>query len=94
MTTVVTNAGALAAAAAPGLAVVSLRKATAGAADAKRRGHRISGEMVANVSAVPIALGGARVQSTTIQGLIEEFGSRYRPPHVWFRPSMDAARVG
>lgn len=94
MAQVVTYPGALAAATAPGLAAVSMRKATAGALDAKRRGHKISHDMVNNTSAIPIAFGGARVQSTTIQGLIEEFGSRYRPPHVWFRPSMDAARAG
>jgi hypothetical protein len=69
-----------------------MRKAAAGAADAKQRGHKISHDMVNNTSAIPFGVNGARVQSTTIQGLIEEFGSRYRPPHVWFRPSMEVAR--
>ena len=94
MTTVVTNAGAVAALAfSPELIAVSMRKASAGAEDARRRAHVITGEMRRGIHVVPL-LGGARVSGGSDHDIYEEFGTRYRPPHPFMRPSMDAARAG
>lgn len=94
MTHAVTNDGTLRGALLPGLTAISLRKANVGVAAAKGYAHVITGEMRAGVNAVPLPGGGARVQGGTDHDIFEEFGTRYRPPHPWLRPSMPAAAAG
>ena len=94
MARVVTNAGALKAALLPGVTAASLKKATAGANAARHFAHVISGDMRRSIAVSPMPLGGARVSASAKQATFEEFGTRYRPPHPFMRPSMDAARFG
>ena len=93
MTRVVTNAGALAAATAGGLAAVSMRKATAGAVDAARRARVDKGEMRAGIHAEPLGIG-ARVTGRSDHDIFNEFGTFRMAAQPMFRPSMDAARAG
>lgn len=95
MTSVTTNQGALRGAMLPGLLAVSTRKGEAGRADAQARAHVITGEMRAGVHTIPLpAVGGCRVSGGSDHDVYEEFGTRYRPAHPWFRPSMAAAAAG
>jgi hypothetical protein len=76
VTSVVTNAGALAAATAPGLAVVSLRKAAAGAAAAASysrvgKTKRLSGGWHPE----PLGINGARVINEVEYAAAHEFGA-------------------
>ena len=93
MARAVTDVGALTAAALPGLAATSLRKAEAGAADARMRAHVITGEMRGGVHTLPLPLGGARVSGGSDHDVFEEFGTRFRPAHPWMRPSMIVAAL-
>lgn len=91
---VTTDAGALRAATLPGLLAVSTRKAEAGLQDFRARVHVITGEMRDGAHVVPLpAQGGARVQGGSDHDMYEELGTRYRPGHPAFRPSMAAAQA-
>lgn len=94
MTRVVTDAGALAAATAPGLLAVSMRKATAGATAAKTLARVDTGEMRAGIHAEPLAPTGARVTGTSDHDIYNEYGTSRMSAKPMFRPSMDAARAG
>ena len=91
MTSVVTNAGALAAATAPGLRAVSMRKAAAGAADAARRSRVDTGAMRAGWSAAPLGINGARVSNPVAHTIYNEFGTFRMSAKPMARPSMIVA---
>lgn len=98
MTSVTTNAGALAAATAPGLAVVSMRKATAGATAAKSysrvgKTKRLSGGWTPE----PLGVNGARVINEVEYTAAHEFGAMLwnggkLSAQPMARPSMEVAR--
>ena len=91
MAVVVTYPGALAAATAAGLAAVSLRKATAGAAAASAFSRRRTGAMAAGWHVEPLGIA-ARVLSGTDYTIYNEFGTSRMSAQPMARPSMDVAR--
>lgn len=91
MTSVVTNAGALAAATAPGLLAVSLRKATAGATAAASLSRVDTGAMRAGWSAEPLGVNGARVTNPVPYTIFNEFGTYRMSAKPMARPSMPIA---
>ena len=94
MTSVTTDAGALAAATAASLAAVSLRKATAGAAAAKGFSRRRTGAMAAGWKPVPLGVNGARVVSGPHYTIYNEYGTFKMAAQPMARPSMPAALAG
>lgn len=60
---------------------------------AKRRVHVISGRLRRSIVRVTLAPGKHRVIVGEYYGIYEEFGTRHRPPHPFFRPAVAAARV-
>lgn len=91
MTRVVTNGGALRGALLPGLTAISLRKATAGAADAARRSRVDTGAMRAGWKATPLPGGAARVSSGPEYTVYNEYGTSRMAAQPMARPSMPIA---
>ena len=60
---------------------------------AKRRVHVITGRLKASIVRTRISRGHHRVTVGMHYGVYEEFGTRYRPPHPYFRPAVAAARL-
>jgi len=88
---VVTDAGAVAALAnSAALLAVSMRKASAGAADAARRSRVDTGAMRAGWHAIPIP-GGARVINEVGHTAYNEYGTSRMPAQPMARPSMPVA---
>lgn len=99
MTSVSTDAGALAAATAPGLLAVSMRKADRGA-EAAANFSRVGAtkRMSQGWEAQPLGVNGARVHSGPFYTFFHEYGfhanGTWVAPQPMARPSMDAARAG
>lgn len=91
---VTTDVGALAAATLPGLAAVSMRKATAGALAAGRFSRVDTGAMRAGWHAEPAGAGGARVVSGPSYTIYHEYGTYKMAAKPMARPSMPAALAG
>lgn len=94
MARVVTNTGALAAATAPGLAAVSLRKASAGAAAAAGFSRVDTGAMRAGWHPEPLGVNGARVMSGPAYTIYNEYGTSRMSAQPMARPSMPIALAG
>lgn len=60
---------------------------------ARRRCHVITGRLQASIKAEKIAYGKHRVVVGAHYGVYEEYGTRYRPPHPFFRPAVEENRV-
>jgi HK97 gp10 family phage protein len=60
---------------------------------AKRRVHVITGRLKASIQRIRMARGHHRVVVGAYYGIYEEFGTRYRPPHPFFRPAVAAAKA-
>ena len=91
MSSVSTDAGALAAATAPGLLVVSMRKAAAGAAAAASYSRVDTGRMRAGWTAEPLGINGARVTNPVPYTIYNEFGTFRMSAKPMARPSMPIA---
>lgn len=59
---------------------------------AKRRVHVISGNLKRSIHRVRLAKGKHRVIVGAYYGVYENYGTRYRPPHPFWEPSIRAAR--
>ena len=94
MSSVSTDAGALAAATAPGLLVVSMRKAAAGAAAAASYSRVDTGRMRAGWTAEPLGINGARVTNPVPYTIYTEFGTYRMSAKPMARPSQAAALAG
>ena len=62
-------------------------------AGAKRRVHVITGRLKSSIYRERIAPGKHRVVVGAYYGVYEEYGTRYRPPHPYFRPAVRAAKA-
>lgn len=60
---------------------------------AKRRVHVITGNLKRSIQRYRMARGKHRVIVGMYYGVYEEYGTRYRPPHPYFRPAVRDARV-
>lgn len=60
---------------------------------AKRRVHVITGRLKASIHRERVGYGKHRVIVGAYYGVYEEYGTRYRPPHPYFRPAIDAAKA-
>jgi HK97 gp10 family phage protein len=61
-------------------------------AGAKRRVHVITGHLKGSIHRVRIRTGVHRVIVGAHYGVYEEYGTRYRPPHPYFRPAVREAK--
>lgn len=59
---------------------------------AKRRVHVITGNLKNSIHRVRVSKGVHRVIVGAHYGIYEEYGTRYRPPHPYFRPAVRAAK--
>lgn len=59
---------------------------------AKRRVHVITGRLKRSIHRVRLAKGKHRVIVGAYYGVYENYGTRYRPPHPFWEPSIRAAR--
>lgn len=62
-------------------------------ASAKRRVHVITGHLKASITWVKTSVGRFKVVVGAHYGVYEEYGTRYRPPHPYFRPAVEEAKV-
>jgi HK97 gp10 family phage protein len=62
-------------------------------AGAKRRVHVITGHLKGSIHRVRLAPGRHAVIVGADYGVYEEYGTRYRPPHPYFRPAVAAAKA-
>lgn len=62
-------------------------------AGAKRRVHVITGHLRDSIGRVRLGPGSHLVRVGAYYGVYEEYGTRYRPPHPYFRPAVAAAKV-
>lgn len=62
-------------------------------AGAKRRVHVITGHLRESIKRFRLGLGRHVVVVGAYYGIYEEYGTRYRPPHPYFRPAVAAATV-
>lgn len=62
-------------------------------AGAKRRVHVITGHLRDSIHRERLGYGKHRVVVGAYYGVYEEYGTRYRPPHPYFRPAVAAAKV-
>ena len=62
-------------------------------AGAKRRVHVISGHLKSSIHREKVGVGKHRVVVGAYYGVYEEYGTRYRPPHPYFRPAVRAAKA-
>lgn len=60
---------------------------------ARRRAHVITGRMRDSIMAEKIAYGHHRVVVGMEYGVYEEYGTRHRPPHPFFRPAVEENKV-
>lgn len=60
---------------------------------AKRRVHVITGNLRDSIHRVRDATGKHTVVVGAHYGIYEEYGTRYRPPHPYFRPAVRDAQV-
>lgn len=60
---------------------------------AKRRVHVITGRLRDSIVRVKIAPGHHKVIVGAYYGVYEEYGTRYRPPHPYFRPAVMEAKA-
>lgn len=60
---------------------------------AKRRVHVITGNLKRSIHRVRVAKGHHRVIVGAYYGVYENYGTRYRPPHPFWEPSIRAARA-
>lgn len=60
---------------------------------AKRRVHVITGHLKKSIKRERIATGHHRVIVGAYYGIYEEYGTRYRPPHPYFRPAVAEAKA-
>lgn len=56
---------------------------------ARRRAHVITGNMKRSIKSERISYGKHRVIVGAHYGVYEEYGTRYRPPHPFFRPAVN-----
>jgi hypothetical protein len=91
VSSVVTNAGALAAATAAGLRAVSMRKGASGAAAAASYSRVRSGRMRGGWTAEPLGVNGARVTNPVPHTIFNEFGTYRMSAKPMARPSMTVA---
>lgn len=56
---------------------------------ARRRCHVITGRLRDSIKAEKISYGKHRVVVGMHYGVYEEYGTRYRPPHPFFRPAVE-----
>lgn len=61
-------------------------------AGAKRRVHVITGNLKRSIHRVRLGTGKHRVVVGAYYGIYEEYGTRYRPPHPYFRPAVREAK--
>lgn len=62
-------------------------------AGAKRRVHVITGNLRRSIHRVRLETGKHRVIVGAHYGIYEEYGTRYRPPHPYFRPAVADAKA-
>ena len=62
-------------------------------AGAKRRVHVITGHLRDSIHRVRLSEGRHLVRVDAYYGVYEEYGTRYRPPHPYFRPAVAAAKA-
>lgn len=62
-------------------------------AGAKRRVHVITGHLRDSIHREKIDVGKHRVVVGAHYGVYEEYGTRYRPPHPYFRPAVQEAKA-
>lgn len=62
-------------------------------AGSKRRVHVITGRLRKSIHRVRISPGHHKVIVGAYYGVYEEYGTRYRPPHPFFRPAVVAAKA-
>lgn len=62
-------------------------------ASAKRRVHVITGTLRNSIKRYKIDVGHHKVVVEAHYGVYEEYGTRYRPPHPFFRPAVEDARA-
>lgn len=60
---------------------------------ARRRAHVITGHLKSSIVRVRIDKYHHRVVVGAYYGIYEEYGTRYRPPHPYFRPAVAAAKA-
>lgn len=60
---------------------------------AKRRVHVITGQLRESIARERISVGKHRVTVNAHYGIYEEYGTRYRPPHPFFRPAVRDAKA-
>lgn len=60
---------------------------------AKRRAHVITGRMKRSIVRVRLGVGHHRVIVGAHYGIYEEYGTRHRPPHPFFRPAIREAKA-
>lgn len=58
-------------------------------ASAKRRVHVITGHLRDSIKRVKTGYGKHEVVVGAYYGVYEEYGTRYRPPHPYFRPAIE-----
>jgi HK97 gp10 family phage protein len=62
-------------------------------AGSKRRVHVITGRLKHSIHRVRLGPGHHRVIVGAYYGVYEEYGTRHRPPHPFFRPAVRAAKA-
>lgn len=62
-------------------------------AGARRRVHVITGRLKASIERFRLGPGHHKVIVGMYYGVYEEYGTRYRPPHPYFRPAVAAAKA-
>lgn len=60
---------------------------------AKRRVHVITGYLRDSIKRERLSTGVHRVTVHAHYGVYEEYGTRHRPPHPFFRPAVDDAKI-
>lgn len=59
----------------------------------KRRAHVITGFLRDSIYRERLGYGKHRVVVGAPYGVYEEYGTRYRPPHPYFRPAVEVAKA-
>lgn len=62
-------------------------------ASAKRRAHVITGNLKRSIHWVRLSEGKFVVRVGAYYGVYEEYGTRHRPPHPYFRPAVVEAKA-
>ena len=60
---------------------------------AKRHAHVITGHMRKSIKRTRVSTGRHKVRVGAHYGIYEEYGTRYRPPHPFFRPAIAEAKA-